>query len=79
MEGAKALCVNFTEEGSLTLYASTVIFKDANGAITVKQAADEGPLGILAGLVDRQFDWPAGWACRFGRRRRHRHVSWFAV
>ena len=39
------------EEGSLTLYASTVIFKDANGVISVKQAADEGPFGTFAGLA----------------------------
>jgi uncharacterized membrane protein len=49
-EGAKALR-ELHEEGSLTLYASTVIFKDANGEIIVKQAADEGPLGTFAGLA----------------------------
>jgi uncharacterized membrane protein len=49
-EGARALR-ELHEEGSLTLYASTVIFKDANGAITLKQAADEGPFGTFAGLA----------------------------
>jgi uncharacterized membrane protein len=49
-EGARALR-ELHEEGSLTLYASTVIFKDTNGVITVKQAADEGPLGTLGGLA----------------------------
>jgi uncharacterized membrane protein len=49
-EGAKALR-ELHEEGSLTVYASTVIFKDANGVITVKQAADEGPVGTFAGLA----------------------------
>ena len=49
-EGAKALR-ELHEEGSLTLYASTVIFKDANGVISVKQAADEGPFGTFAGLA----------------------------
>jgi uncharacterized membrane protein len=49
-EGARALR-ELHEEGSLTLYASTVIFKDANGVITVKQAADEGPFGTFAGLA----------------------------
>jgi uncharacterized membrane protein len=28
-----------------------VIFKDANGVISIKQAADEGPLGTFAGLA----------------------------
>ncbi|HEX6731291.1 MAG TPA: DUF1269 domain-containing protein [Pyrinomonadaceae bacterium] len=49
-EGATALR-ELHDEGSLTLYASTVIFKDANGVITVKQAADEGPFGTFAGLA----------------------------
>ena len=49
-EGVRALR-ELHEEGSLTLYASTVIFKDANGGITVKQAADEGPFGTFAGLA----------------------------
>jgi uncharacterized membrane protein len=49
-EGARALR-ELHEEGSLTLYASTVIFKDANGVISVKQAADEGPFGTFAGLA----------------------------
>ena len=49
-EGVKALR-ELHEEGSLTLYASTVIFKDVNGVITVKQAADEGPFGTFAGLA----------------------------
>jgi uncharacterized membrane protein len=49
-EGTNALR-ELHEEGSLTLYAFTVIFKDANGVITVKQAADEGPFGTFAGLA----------------------------
>ena len=49
-EGVSALR-ELHEEGSLTLYASTVIFKDANGVISVKQAADEGPFGTFAGLA----------------------------
>ena len=49
-EGVRALR-ELHEEGSLTLYASTVIFKDANGAITVKQAEDEGPFSTFTGLA----------------------------
>ena len=49
-EGLRALR-ELHDEGSLTLYASTVIFKDEKGVITVKQAADEGPVGTFAGLA----------------------------
>jgi uncharacterized membrane protein len=38
-------------EGSLTLYATAVIAKDANGAISVRQQADQGPLGTVLGLT----------------------------
>jgi uncharacterized membrane protein len=38
-------------EGSLTLYAVAVVAKDANGTVTVKQAADEGPVGTAVGLL----------------------------
>ena len=36
-------------EGSLTLYATAVIAKDAKGVVGIKQAADQGPLGTLLG------------------------------
>jgi uncharacterized membrane protein len=48
-EGFKALN-DMDAEGSITLYASAVIAKDANGKLTVKQTADEGPLGTGVGL-----------------------------
>jgi uncharacterized membrane protein len=38
-------------EGSITLYASAVIAKDADGNVTVKQAADRGLLGTAVGLA----------------------------
>ena len=37
--------------GSITLYARGVIAKDAGGKVTVKEAADEGPLGTAVGLA----------------------------
>jgi uncharacterized membrane protein len=49
-EGAKALR-DLHAEGSITLYASAVIAKDAGGTVTVKQAADEGPVGTGVGLL----------------------------
>jgi uncharacterized membrane protein len=49
-EGVKALH-ELHAEGSITLYASAVIAKDAGGAVSVKQIADEGPTGTGVGLV----------------------------
>jgi uncharacterized membrane protein len=37
-------------EGSISLYATAVVAKDASGKVTVKQATEEGPLGTTAGL-----------------------------
>src|SRR5687768_2470664 len=39
------------DEGSITLYAQAVIAKDASGQVTVKQGADQGPLGTAVGLL----------------------------
>ena len=49
-KGVKAL-KDLDAEGSITLYASAVIAKDAGGKVTVKQAADQGPLGTGVGLI----------------------------
>lgn len=38
-------------EGSIAVYAMSVIGKDASGRWTVKQAAGEGPLGTGVGLI----------------------------
>ncbi len=48
--GLKAL-KDLHAEGSITLYASAVIAKDADGKVTVKEAAERGPLGTGVGLV----------------------------
>lgn len=48
-EGLKALN-DMDAEGGITLYASAVIAKNAEGKLTVKQTADEGPLGTGVGL-----------------------------
>jgi uncharacterized membrane protein len=42
-------------DGDISLYASSVIAKDAAGAVTVRQAADSGPLGTLVGIVAGAF------------------------
>lgn len=47
--GLKALN-DIHAEGSITLYASAVIAKSADGKLTVKETADEGPLGTGVGL-----------------------------
>lgn len=49
-EGVKGL-TELHAEGSLTLYATAVIAKDARGVVSVKQAADEGPLGTALGFA----------------------------
>jgi uncharacterized membrane protein len=38
-------------DGDITLYASAVIAKDADGKPSVRQTADRGPIGTLAGVV----------------------------
>lgn len=38
-------------EGSLSLYGMTVIAKDADGVLSVKQDADQGPMGIAVGTL----------------------------
>lgn len=49
-EGSKALN-DLHAEGSITLYASAVIAKDAAGKVSVKQLDDHGPVGTGVGLV----------------------------
>jgi uncharacterized membrane protein len=39
------------QEGSVSLYATAVIAKDASGRVSVEQEADEGPLGTLVGIM----------------------------
>jgi uncharacterized membrane protein len=39
------------QEGSIALYAAAVIAKDSAGRVSVKQEADEGPLGTMVGLL----------------------------
>ncbi len=49
-EGSKALSA-LDQEGSIVLYATAVIAKDAAGHVAVKQEADQGPLGTTVGLL----------------------------
>ena len=49
-EGLTAL-KDLHADGDITLYASTVIAKDASGTVSVRQAADHGPVGTLTGVV----------------------------
>ncbi|MFI5167801.1 MAG: DUF1269 domain-containing protein [Thermoanaerobaculales bacterium] len=48
-EGSRIL-KELDAEGSIGLYATAVVAKDDSGKVTVKQAADDGPLGTAAGL-----------------------------
>lgn len=49
-EGLGAL-KDLHKDGDITLYATAVIAKDSSGAVTVKQGADEGPIGTGIGLL----------------------------
>ncbi len=49
-EGQSAL-KELHETGDITLYSTAVIVKDASGTVSVKQMADEGPIGTSLGLL----------------------------
>lgn len=49
-EGVRAL-KDLHGEGDITMYASAVIAKDAQGQVAVREAADRGPVGTLVGVV----------------------------
>ena len=49
-EGVRVL-KNLHGDGDITMYASAVIAKDAQGQVGVRQAADRGPVGTLVGIV----------------------------
>lgn len=53
-EGLTAL-KDLHRDGDITLYASTVIAKDSAGSVSVRQAADRGPVGTLVGIVGGGF------------------------
>ena len=38
-------------EGDIALYAAAVVAKDADGKVSVKEAADQGPLGTAVGML----------------------------
>jgi uncharacterized membrane protein len=68
-EGTRAL-QELHEEGSLTVYGTAVLAKDDNGQLSVKQAADQGPLGLgvgaLAGTLVGLLGGPVGAAIGYG-------------
>src|SRR5579862_7641294 len=49
-EGTRAF-QDLNAEGSLTLYGMSVVVKSADGTLSVKQAADQGPLGTASGML----------------------------
>jgi uncharacterized membrane protein len=49
-EGSKAL-QELQDEGSINLYAKTVIARDAAGKVAVKQQGDMGPIGTAVGVL----------------------------
>jgi uncharacterized membrane protein len=49
-QGVSAL-KDLHSDGDITMYASAVIAKDAEGHVDVRQAADRGPIGTMVGIV----------------------------
>jgi len=49
-EGLTAL-KDLHRDGDITVYGSTVIAKDPSGTVSVRQEADNGPIGTLTGIV----------------------------
>jgi uncharacterized membrane protein len=49
-EGLTAL-KDLHRDGDITLYASSVIAKDTSGTVSVRQMADNGPVGTFVGMV----------------------------
>jgi uncharacterized membrane protein len=49
-EGLSAL-KDLHRDGDITLYGTALLVKDASGAVSVKQTADEGPLGTALGML----------------------------
>ncbi len=49
-EGVSAL-KELHRDGDITLYASSVIVKDADGVASIRKSADHGPIGTITGLV----------------------------
>lgn len=49
-QGVSAL-KDLHKDGDITLYATAVMVKDASGKVTMKQSADEGPIGTALGLL----------------------------
>jgi uncharacterized membrane protein len=48
---ARNALTTLDQEGSIALYGMAVIAKDQAGRVSVKQEADQGPLGTLVGLM----------------------------
>ena len=68
-EGTRALR-KLHAEGSLTLYSAATVAKETDGRISIKQAADEGPLGFgvgaLVGAMVGLLGGPVGAAAGMG-------------
>jgi len=68
-EGSRIL-KQLDAEGSIAIYATAVVAKDSNGQVTVKQEADQGPIGTAVGLFAGSlvgfFGGPVGLALAAG-------------
>lgn len=68
-EGRRAL-QTLHDEGSISLYGTAVIKREANGSLAVEQAENQGPIGLgvgsLAGALVGLFGGPVGVAIGYG-------------
>lgn len=72
-DGVSALKA-LNDGGDITLYATAVLAKDADGKVSVKQTSGVGRrcAGYCDGHAHWCADWPAGWP----RRSRNRRIAW---
>jgi uncharacterized membrane protein len=49
-EGSRAI-KELHSDGSITLYAGAIIARDADGAVHIREAADDGPIGMAVGML----------------------------
>ena len=50
LEGLRELR-DLHSEGGVSLYASAVVVKDKAGKVSVRESADQGPAGLVLGMV----------------------------
>ncbi|MEA3302072.1 MAG: hypothetical protein U9Q75_02250, partial [Pseudomonadota bacterium] len=47
------------KEGSISLYSTAVLAKDAEGVVEIKQATEKGPVGTAIGMAELEAEYKA--------------------